>query len=214
MSAEMEVGAKRCGVAVSSNLAGEPGTRPKPEFEIHQPGQNQIAKKTETRLKPDFGIARPGLVVPKSGSNPATGFRNLVWTSPSRPSDSQIPNVAGRAPPRRPRRTRFQVKPGSEIRFEPEAGTFEPGSNQISEQPARFRNLVQTRFRKFRNPVQTRFRNFRTWFKPDFGTVSQVPKSGSNQISEHSNLVQTRFRNMRTWFEPDFGTEPGSEIWL
>ena len=169
----MEVGAKRCGVAVFPNLV-EPGTRPKPEFEIHQPGQNQIAKKNETRLKPDFGIARPGLVVPKSGSNPATGFRNLVWTSPSRPSDSQIPNVAGRAPPpRRPRRTRFQVKPGSEIRFEPEAGTFEPGSNQISEQRTRFRNLVQTRFR-----------NIRAGFKPDFGTASQVPKSGSNQISE------------------------------
>ena len=169
MSAEMEVGAKRCGVAVFPNLV-EPGTRPKPEFEIHQPGQNQIAKKK----------TNPGSNQISESRGPALWFRNPVRTrpqgseiwfgrAPPRPSDSQIPNVAGRAPPpRRPRRTRFQVKPGSEIWFKPRnVGTwFEPDFGTWF-----FRNLVITRFRS-RQPGSE------IWFKP------RNMRPGLNQILE------------------------------
>ena len=195
MSAEMEVGAKRCGAAVSSNLSGEPGTRPKPEFEINQPGQNQIAKTkkrnpAQTRFR--NREARP------CGSEirfePGRGVPKSIWfgRAPPRPPDSQIPNVAGRAPPpRRPRRTRFQVKPGSEIWFKPRnVGTwFEPDFGTWF-----FRNLVITRFRS-RQPgskIWFKPRNRRTWFAPDFGTWF------------FRNLVITRFRRC----------QPGSEIWL
>ena len=134
MSAEMEVGAKRCGAAVSSNLSGEPGTRPKPEFEINQPGQNQIAKTkkrnpAQTRFRnrearPCGSEIRfePGRGVPKSGLGEPPPGRRILRFPMLRVARLLREGLAG---------------PGSRSNQAPKSGsnhgTWGPGLNQIVE---------------------------------------------------------------------------------